>query len=279
MAEGVAAAAAATTMTELRFICMGTECRVLVEHPDPLLSRALAATAKRSVIDAAKELTVFGEGGALNALNRDPRDEVPAPAVLRRAVQAALDARTETGGLVDVTAVGDPTAKGERCDLAAALRDAPPRRAARPAVLVPIEVTDTAVRRPPGTTIDLGGVAKGLIADLAAEHLTRAARAVVDCGGDLRVLGTVDVHVDGAGVLRVTDAGVATSGIDRSVWRAADGSPRHHLVDPSTGEPAWTGVVRATATAPTAARAEARAKAAFLANDDRYGLVQREAAA
>ena len=42
-------------------------------------------------------------------------------------------------------------------------------------------------------------------------------------------------------------------------------APRHHLLDPATGAPAWTGVVSATALAPTAAEAEALAKAALLA--------------
>ena len=43
------------------------------------------------------------------------------------------------------------------------------------------------------------------------------------------------------------------------------GRPAHHLLDPSTGRPAWTGVLSATAKAPTAALAEALAKAAILA--------------
>ncbi|MBE2317525.1 hypothetical protein DVA67_016195 [Solirubrobacter sp. CPCC 204708] len=40
-----------------------------------------------------------------------------------------------------------------------------------------------------------------------------------------------------------------------------------HLLDPSTGEPAFTGVVQATALAPTAVEAEWRAKAALLSAD------------
>ncbi len=48
------------------------------------------------------------------------------------------------------------------------------------------------------------------------------------------------------------------------LWRAPDGTPRHHLLDPSTLEPAWTGIVGATALAPTAVEAEALAKAALL---------------
>ena len=43
------------------------------------------------------------------------------------------------------------------------------------------------------------------------------------------------------------------------------GRPAHHLLDPATQRPAWTGVVSATAKAPTATLAEALAKAAILA--------------
>jgi thiamine biosynthesis lipoprotein len=49
------------------------------------------------------------------------------------------------------------------------------------------------------------------------------------------------------------------------VWRRPDGSYAHHLLDPANGAPAWTGLVSATAVAPTALEAEALAKAALLA--------------
>ena len=47
------------------------------------------------------------------------------------------------------------------------------------------------------------------------------------------------------------------------MWRRADGSYAHHLLDPGTGEPAWTGLISATAIAATALEAEALAKAAL----------------
>jgi FAD:protein FMN transferase len=59
-------------------------------------------------------------------------------------------------------------------------------------------------------------------------------------------------------------AGVATSGLARRLWRGPDGRPAHHLLDPATGEPAWTGLISATALAPTTLEAEALAKAALL---------------
>ena len=59
--------------------------------------------------------------------------------------------------------------------------------------------------------------------------------------------------------LPLRDGAAATSGVTRRGW---------HLIDPGTGRPARTGVVQATALAPTALEAEVRAKAALLAGPE-----------
>jgi thiamine biosynthesis lipoprotein len=61
---------------------------------------------------------------------------------------------------------------------------------------------------------------------------------------------------------------IATSGIGSRIWRTTDGRLAHHLLDPSTGEPAWTGVVQATALAPSTLLAETIAKAALLSGPE-----------
>jgi thiamine biosynthesis lipoprotein len=65
----------------------------------------------------------------------------------------------------------------------------------------------------------------------------------------------------------LTAGAVATSGIATRLWRT-DGGFAHHLLDPSTGDPAWTGVIQATAVAQTALGAETLSKAAFLSGLD-----------
>jgi thiamine biosynthesis lipoprotein len=57
---------------------------------------------------------------------------------------------------------------------------------------------------------------------------------------------------------------VATTSIRNRIWRGEDGAAAHHLIDPSTGRSAWTGVVSVTALAPTTVIAETIAKIAFL---------------
>jgi thiamine biosynthesis lipoprotein len=60
---------------------------------------------------------------------------------------------------------------------------------------------------------------------------------------------------------------VATSGIGRRLW-SADSGFAHHLIDPGRGVPAWTGLVQATALAPSALEAETLAKAALLSGPE-----------
>jgi thiamine biosynthesis lipoprotein len=49
------------------------------------------------------------------------------------------------------------------------------------------------------------------------------------------------------------------------VWTGGDGAARHHVIDPTTGEPAVTSAVLATVVAGRAWRAEALATAALVA--------------
>jgi thiamine biosynthesis lipoprotein len=203
-----------------------------------------------------------------------------------RLVQAALAAAELSGGLVDATLLPELEAAGYRGDLRhplplpLALRLAPARRPAAArgdARWRAIELDEQAgtLRRPPGLALDSGGIAKGLFADLLAERLAGHPSFAVGCAGDLRLGGAGNVrravHVASPFDARTIHSyalaagGVATSGIGRRAWLDARARPAHHLLDPATGRPAFTGVVQATALAPTALEAEIRAKAAVLA--------------
>jgi len=262
------------TLHELDFPAMGTHVRLLASDPEPLPG------ARAEVERLAACLTRFDPRSELCALNADPRRVVPASRELRLAVRAALAGAASTRGLADPTLLGaleragyDRTLAGRaRTPLACALAVAPARRPARPhpaARWRSVLVDDDAgtIARPPGVRLDLGGSGKGHIADRAAARLAAFGPCAVDCGGDLRVHGDHRIEVrypfggEPAAGLALSDGAVATSGIDGRLWRRA----AHHLLDPATGTPAWTGVVSATALAPTAAKAEALAKAALLA--------------
>ena len=121
--------------------------------------------------------------------------------------------------------------------------------------------------------VDGGGIVKGLFADVLGETLGDHDGYLIDCEGDLRVGGAagatrmieVTAPFDGSVLheLAVTGGGIATSSITKRSWLDR-GRPAHHVLDPATGRPAYTGVVQVTALAPTALEAEALAKAALL---------------
>jgi thiamine biosynthesis lipoprotein len=130
------------------------------------------------------------------------------------------------------------------------------------------------VTRPVGVKLDSGGLAKGLFADVLAEELASHAGFAVNCGGDLLIGGAgainrpihVESPFDGSRLhtFNLRRTGVATSGIGRRAWLDSHGRPAHHLLDPASGRPAFTGVVQVTALAPSALMAEIQAKAAIL---------------
>jgi thiamine biosynthesis lipoprotein len=262
------------------FPTMGTFARVVREADGGLDVAGLFAEIER-------RLSRFDASSDLSRLNADPRFSVSAAPLLRGAVGAALRAARLTGGLVDPTLLGamrrfgygESRAHVEPPSVRHALRSAPPRRPARPDPVArwrAVEVDDRrgVIRRPPGMELDLGGSVKGWAADLVAARLERRGRYAVDCGGDLRLAARrgppwevrVRHPLTGAiaHILRVRTGGVATSGIDARLWEGEPGAFAHHLIDPATRTPAWTGLVAATALAPTALEAEAFAKAALL---------------
>lgn len=264
-----------------RFDCFGGRCTVAVSDDATAVERA-----RERLLGWHAELTRFDPRSALSRLNADPRDAVPASPALLGLALATAEAGRVTGGLVDGTLAGDVEDAGYRGDLPApmpldlALRLAPPRRPGGPSPRLGwsyIEADREAgvIRRPPGVRLDSGGLAKGLLADVLAEELADHASVAIDCGGDIRLAGTapaarevaVESPFDGSPLhtFRLVRGGVATSGIGRRSWLTARGRPAHHLLDPATGRPAFTGIVQATALAPTALEAEVRAKAAVLA--------------
>jgi thiamine biosynthesis lipoprotein len=286
------------------FRSMGSDVRLIIgaalDRTQPS-SAVAAARERRYVEDFAARLSRFREESELSALNRDPRDRVPCSALLQAAVRAGLWAAWRSGGLVDPTLAGALERAGysgslDRARPASVLRaleEAPPRRPARsdPAESwrhIAVDERSGTVTRPPGLRIDTGGTGKGLCADAVAHHLARYTRFVVDCGGDLAVGGVgaqvepyqVEVEHPLSGetirTIEVARGGIASSGLNVRVWQGEDGRYAHHLLDPSTGEPAWTGLVGVTALAPTALEAETLAKTALLLGEPGADAVLQE---
>lgn len=278
------------------FHAMGSDVRLLIGPR--LLQRAPtqleAADRERAFVRGfAHRLSRFVPESELSALNRDARAEVPVSQLLRAAVSAGIWAAERSDGLVEPTLVPSLERIGYAssrdgvapASLREALDAAPSRRPARPdprsrwrEILVDDE--GGTVIRPPGVMFDTGGTGKGLCAEAVAHRLGAYTRVVVDCGGDIAVGGIgaqlepyeIDVEhpLTGASIgrIRVARGGVATSGLNVRIWRERDGGFAHHLLDASTGRPAWTGLVGVTAVAGSALEAETLSKMALLQGPD-----------
>ena len=116
----------------------------------------------------------------------------------------------------------------------------------------------------PGAAVDLGGVAKGYIADRITDLLEEkgVSSAVINLGGNVAVLGSKE---DGSpwnigierpysdrteviGSLEAIDATVVTSGTYERKFEE-NGVLYHHVLDPATGYPAQTDLESVTITA------------------------------
>jgi thiamine biosynthesis lipoprotein len=270
-----------------RFACFGSHCTVLVSGADATHSASAAALAARRSLELWHEqFSRFLPDSELSRLNADRRREVPVSPLLARLVAAVGAAGRLSGGLVDATLIEPLQAAGYEHDLGEPLelaRELAPAPARKPASASParawskleVDLRSGVVTRPPGLQIDSGGLAKGLFADVLAARLARHRSFAVDCAGDLALGGhagaarrvEVESPLDGSVLhtFELRSGGVATSGIARRSWLDGDGRPAHHLLDPASGRPAFTGIVQATALAPSALEAEIRAKCALLA--------------
>ena len=277
---------------ERGFELFGTGVRILAggEPAEGAPRPELASAAAEAVLRACHlELTRFDADSELSRLNADPEPSRLTSRLMAGAVSAAIHAAGRSGGLVDPTLIGAIEAAGyaesrgnaRPASLRDALRVAPPRRPAAPShggLWRTLSVSGRDVRRPPGVRLDLGGSAKGFAADRAAAALAGQGTFAVDAGGDL-VLGGVSATPRRVTVAHPLDDGaalefdlvagaVATSGIGTRIWETPSGFA-HHLLDPATGHPAWTGVIQATAIGSTGVEAETLAKTALLLGPDR----------
>jgi thiamine biosynthesis lipoprotein len=129
------------------------------------------------------------------------------------------------------------------------------------------------------TALDLGAIAKGYAADIAADTLRESGvrTAIIDFGGNILALGT---KPDGSpwrvgvqdplerrgsflGIIETTASAIVTSGTYERFFEV-DGVRYHHILDPSTGRPARTGLLSATIVADRAIDADALSTGLFV---------------
>lgn len=235
--------------TGVRFPAIGTTAHLLITAKDALPSAEWML--REFIADLDKACSRFRDDSALSELNRTGTSSDP---LLLAALRVALQAAVDTDGLVDPTLGGFMVTLGYDQTFANVSRfepdpvfvTEPPRQAWRN-----IEITSTSVNVPKGIRIDLGATAKAWAADTAAKYIAdeTGAGVLVNLGGDVSVAGPApedgwNVRVtadhtsdDGGQVVSIRSGGLATSSVTVRSWQRGD-QQLHHVLDPSTGQPA-----------------------------------------
>jgi thiamine biosynthesis lipoprotein len=255
------------------FRAMGTVIELLLDADDTEQAQSAFRAVEEEFERLEAMLSRFRPESELSQLNRDGR--ILAPPDLERVVGLALEARESTAGRFDPTVYDalaragyDRSFEQVAADAADEAAAESPQGAARCGGRVTIDPATGWIEIEPGFHIDLGGIGKGYAVDRAIEILAVVGPCVVNAGGDLAVRGDKPwpIGVEDGPTLELTSGAIATSGRDRRHWRRGD-EERHHLIDPATGRPAQTDLLRVTVVASTAIEADVLAKTLFLAGE------------
>lgn len=228
-----------------------------------------------------QSLSRFRRDSELSYLNRTFDQPVRVSDTLWDVFQYALSAETLTNGLVTPTVFDAVLEAGydQSFDILPRYQNQHGLQtltAVNPLSMVIWDEKSQTICLPQGVHLDFGGVAKGWAAHQTAERLKNYGSAVMNAAGDIALSAALpngepwkigvrnpferDTDFE---TLKVGRCGIATSGRDRRRW-SQNGAPRHHIIDPYTGQPAETDVMTATIVAPTVMEAEAAAKAVLI---------------
>jgi thiamine biosynthesis lipoprotein len=244
-------------MERLTFDALGGDCELYsIDVERSTLEQARAWIARMH-----DRLTRFEPHSELSRLNASRGRWFGVSPELEALLRESLRAFEVSDGLVNVAVLPALLAAGYTRDFAAGPTaiTATPRVPVLPEVL---HLRPGEARLAQDGAVDLGGIAKGWLADRTAERL--GDNVLVNLCGDLYARG---VGESGEGwpvgfgdkTLLLKDMGAATSGTTKRAWAGG-----HHLIDPRTGLPARTDLTEVSVLASTATDAEIYAKAALL---------------
>jgi thiamine biosynthesis lipoprotein len=266
---------------EHQFRAMNTGVGVWVWSTDPErtpMIRAGMRWAEDLFAGVEAELSRFRSTSALSRLNRAAGHgpQVISP-MLWTVLVAALDAAHESRGIYDPTVLHSMERAGYDRSFDAIEPIGPEARNAPPAPTfeswrrIRLDDVTRSVDLPGDLAVDLGGIAKGWTVDHVALVLAPLGPVLVDAGGDLRVVGTVDgerwpigvqnpfTPEDDRALVRLRCGALATSSIGGRRWQRGD-RMLHHVIDPRTGTSADTDLYAVTVHAPDAMTADVAAK-------------------
>jgi len=238
--------------------------------------------ARTYINQSESRFTRFSDDSELADLNRAAGGWFQASEEMYQVLEEARRLAVETNGLFNPAILPELKQAGYDRTMDE-IRSNPPRIEPERAVerrdfrRVQLDPTTHSIRLPKAMQVDLGGIAKGWIAEQAARKLAKSTSAcAVNAGGDMFLVNLpegetwwevglenpLDPEHD-LGVLYVRPGAVATSAITKRQWRH-NGKLQHHLIDPRSGKPAITEWLSVTVWAETATEAEVYAKAVLI---------------
>jgi FAD:protein FMN transferase len=249
---------APVTIERRLFEALGGECEIYTFG----LAAERLAEAESWVHEMHDRLTRFSPTSELSRFNLSAGAWAEVSPLLESLLRESLRAHDLSGGLVNAAVLPAVLATG----YTRTFSEGPTSVTASvvpPALPDVLDVRSGSARLRQGASIDLGGIAKGWLADRLAADL--GPNSLVNLCGDLYARGggeSGDGWPVGMGekTVLLQDMGAATSGTRKRAW----GPELHHLIDPRTGLPSRSDLAEASVIARTGADAEILAKTALL---------------
>lgn len=282
--------------TRHQFHVMSTPAEIVLSA-EPDIAELLVSESIEELERISAEMTRFDPDSPIERLNDSGGGETSGS--LREVLAIALESFEATAGRFSVAVGSEMIASGYDRDFDLlevptadeirdhAMRHAVWRHSTVDADLGPGFALDErgGLSIEPGRRIDVGGLAKGWAADRICGRLAPAGSCIVNLGGDMAVhVATGDepwpIGVELARdvtAIALAHGGVATSGQDRRIWRVPGREGlAHHVIDPRTGEPSSTDMLRITVFADSCSSAEVWSKALFISGCDQAAAEARE---
>lgn len=249
----------------------------LIECPDLAEADTYATTVAHAFEHWESVLSRFRPNSELNQLHHHPNKWQTCSPTLWDVIQTAHWAWEWSNGLIDPTIRRSLESVGYAHSFDTINNTT--QREAMPLTnhslgwqTVELDFQHQRIKLPPHIKIDLAGVAKSWAAQQALLLCPAPYAVAIDAAGDIAVRGVpsgypawpLDIEplpgYEYSGTLALTQThGMATSGIDKRTWTTS-GQQQHHIIDPRTGMPSTSDIVRASVVAPTTIQADVAAR-------------------
>lgn len=268
---------------------LDTVVQLTVYHQEEDQATLASQAAFDLIEDLNSQLSMFEEDSEINAVNEAAgQSPQPVSPETYEVVERGLAFGQETGGSFNIAIGALSSVWVEAFD-----KKEPPRQVNSSLVdLEAVQLSDGEIYlEKPGMKLDLGGIAKGYMADRVAELLREhdIDHAIINLGGNVLVMGSApesgrdwnvgvqnpfEVSGDIVGQIQVSDASVVTSGIYQRYFEH-EGNFYHHLLNPETGYPIDNELAAVTIVSPDSTTADALSTAVFVMGlEDGYAFIE-----